>query len=71
MSTNQREIIKIVESFGLKVVDMVKNNHWKVRVARDDGTEETVIFSGSSSDRRTVKNKATQLRRIANGGSAR
>lgn len=64
-----RDIKMMVEAVGMTVVETVYNTHWKVRVARADGTEALVTFPASWADTRAMKNKQSQLRRIANGGS--
>ena len=67
----KKDVISMVESYGLAVVRVVRNKHWKVWVRRSDGTESCVIFPSSTSDFRAMKNKDAQLRRVANGGPAR
>ena len=63
----RREVEQMIAEFGLELVNLTRNNHWKARVRRRDGTEATVIFPTSESDYRALLNKAAQLRNIATG----
>lgn len=63
----RKEVKEMVENHGLELVSLSRNNHWKARVRRTDGTERMVTFPTSTSDWRAMKNKNSQLCNIASG----
>lgn len=63
----RRDVEQMLARFGLELVRLTRNCHWKARVRRRDGSEATVTFPTSTSDHRAMKNKMSQLQNIASG----
>ena len=66
-----REAVAYIEEFGLKYEVLSQNYHFKLRVIAPDGREDTITVAVSASDHRASKNKRSQLKRFANGGTIR
>jgi|GEM_PF-2388337 len=64
-----RDIQKLIESAGLKVLRLVMTGscHIKAFILTPDGRTPFVVFPATPSDWRGQKNKLAELKRIARG----
>lgn len=69
MALNRRDAQRLVEGAGLRLVslDLARAGHPHARVARQDGLEATFVLPGSPSDKRSLANLSSLLRRFARG----
>lgn len=69
MNAREREVCKLVEKAGLKVLEIGISGgcHIRMRVQRADGQTCLAFAPLTPSDRRGAKNKLSELRRFATG----
>lgn len=71
MNCSERTVRLRVESVeGLKVVDIEKGKHYKVRIRTPNGKHHLFIMSISPSDHRVPAKQISQLRRLLRENAA-
>jgi hypothetical protein len=61
----EHHVRQLFAAHGLKVCAIRCNRHWRVKVARDDGSTRHFTISTSPGDQRTIRNIQADLKRFA------